>query len=125
MLEEDVDFGATDRPLLDSERARARCGPVEIPTVVGAIAVVVNLPRITNAVRLDADALAGIYLGRIVRWDDRALRDLNPSLALPATPILAVHRVRTSGTGDVFADYLSTSSAWRVARSVSITSRTL
>lgn len=116
LFEEDVDFGATDRPLREAERARARCGPVEIPTVAGAIAVVVNLPRIASPVRLDAPALAGIYLGHITAWDDPALRALNPSLALPAMPIRAVQRARTSGTSEVFAEYLATADEWRAAQ---------
>jgi len=116
LLDENVDFGATDRPLRADERARARCGPVEVPTVVGAIAVVVNLPTIANAVRLDADALAAIYLGRITRWNDAALRTLNPALALPDAPIRVVQRARTSGTSEVFADYLAESATWRTAR---------
>lgn len=116
LFEEEVDFGATDRPLRAAERARARCGPVEIPTVIGAIAVVVNLPRIASPVRLDAEVLAGVYLGRIAQWDDPALRALNPTLALPAMPIRVVHRARTSGTSEVFADYLATSPSWRAAQ---------
>ena len=116
LLDENVDFGATDRPLRADERARARCGPVEVPTVVGAIAVVVNLPMIGNPVHLDADVLAAIYLGRVSRWDDAALRRLNPSLALPAREILVVQRARTSGTSEIFADYLGESAAWRAAQ---------
>jgi len=116
LFEQEVDFGATDRPLRAAERARARCGPVEIPTVVGAIAVVVNLPRIASPVRFDATALAGIFLGRITQWDDPALRALNPSLALPARPILVVHRARSSGTSEVFGDYLATAAEWRGAQ---------
>lgn len=113
LLEESADFGATDRPLRADERARARCGPFELPMVVGAVAVVVNLPTIANAVHFDADALAAIYLGRITRWNDAALRALNPSLALPDAPILVVQRARTSGTSEVFADYLEGAAAWR------------
>jgi phosphate transport system substrate-binding protein len=123
LLEEDVDFGATDRPLLAAERARARCGAVEIPTVVGAIVVVVNLPRIATPLRLDAPVLSGIYLGRITRWDDPALRALNPSLALPAMPIRAVQRARTSGTSEVFAAYLATADEWRGAQRDGATDR--
>ncbi len=116
LLEENVDFGATDRPLRADERARARCGPVEVPTVVGAIAVVLNLPAIANPVQFDADVLAAIYLGRITRWNDAALRALNPSLALPDAPIRVVQRARTSGTSEVFADYLAESAIWRDAQ---------
>lgn len=121
LFEEDVDFGASDRPLRAAERARARCGPVEIPMVVGAIAVVMHLPRIASVVRLDADALAAIYLGQVTRWDDPLLRALNPALALPAAPILVVQRARTSGTSEVFAGYLATSTRWRAAQRDSLT----
>lgn len=115
LFDEDVDFGASDRPLRAGERARARCGPVEIPMVVGAIAVVVNLPRIASVVRLDADVLAAIYSGEVTRWDDPMLRALNPSLALPAAPILVVQRAQASGTSEVFASYLATSARGRAA----------
>jgi phosphate transport system substrate-binding protein len=117
MLDEGVDFGATDRPLRADERARAVCGPLDVPTVVGAIAVAYNLPGLTTALHLDADALAGIFLGHIAQWDASELRALNPALALPALPITVVHRVRTSGTSEVFARYLAGSPAWRRAQS--------
>lgn len=116
LLDGEADFGAADRPLSAAERARARCGPVEIATAVGAVAVVVNLPRIASPVRLDPEVLAGIYLGGITRWDDPALRALNPALALPAMPIRLAHRGPTSGTGAVLAAYLDHSPAWRAAR---------
>lgn len=116
VLDDQVDFGATDRPLSADERGRARCGAFELPTVIGAVAVVVNLPRITTAVRLDAEALAGIYLGRITRWDDGTLRALNPALALPAAPIVVVQRARTSGTSEVVASYLRGAEGWRAAQ---------
>ncbi len=117
MLDEGVDFGATDRPLRADERARAVCGPLDIPTVVGAVAVAYNLSGLTTPLQLDADALAGVFLGRIVRWDAPELRALNPGLALPAAAITVVHRVRTSGTSEVFARYLAGSPAWREAQS--------
>lgn len=121
LLQEQVDFGATDRPLSPAERTEARCGPFELPTVIGAVAVAVNLPRITTAIQLDAEVLAAIYLGRIQRWDDERLRALNPRLALPAAPIVVVHRARTSGTSEVFADYLESSASWRAVQSGSTT----
>lgn len=116
LLEGEVDFAATDRPLRANELARTTCGPVVIPTALGTIAVVVNLPGVRQPVALDADALAGIFLGRIARWDAAALRRLNAGLALPALPIRVVHRVHTSGTSAVFESYLRTAEAWRAAR---------
>lgn len=116
LLDEDVDFGASDRPLRSDERARARCGPVEILTVAGPIAVVVNLPTIANPLRFDADALSAIYLGRITRWNDATLRGLNPTLALPDAPIHVVQRAGTSGTSEIFGDYLSGSASWHAAQ---------
>ena len=120
MLDENVDFGATDRPLRAAERARARCGPVEVLTVAGAIAVAVNLPAIGNPVHLDAEALAAIYLGRVTRWNDAMIRALNPTLALPDAGIHVVQRASTSGTSEVFADYLDGAIAWRAARGDSL-----
>ncbi len=121
LLDGEADFGATDRPLRPSELARATCGPLALPTVIGAITVVTNLPRIASAVRLDAPTLAGIHLGRITRWDDPALRALNPTLALPDLPITVYVRERTSGTSEVFAEYLATTAAWRAAQRDSVT----
>lgn len=116
LLDEGVDFGATDRPLRPDEVARAACGPLDLPTVVGAIAVAYNLPAVGTPLRLDAEVLAGIFLGRITRWDAAGIRALNPGLALPSRPITVVHRVRTSGTSEVFARYLDGSAEWRAAQ---------
>lgn len=120
VLDENVDFGATDRPLRAEERARARCGPVEVLTVAGAIAVVVNLPTIGNPMHLDADALAAVYLGRITRWNDATIRSLNPTLALPDAPIHVVQRAATSGASEVFGHYLDGAVAWRTTRGDSL-----
>ncbi len=113
LFEGEVDFGATDRPLRPDELARASCGPLVVPTVLGSIAVVVNLPGITVPLRLDADALADIYLGRVTRWDAPAIHRLNPEVSLPSLPIHVAHRARASGTSTVFARYLATARAWR------------
>jgi phosphate transport system substrate-binding protein len=80
--------------------------------VVGSIVVVVNLPTLSAPIRLDPDAIAGIYLGSIARWDAPPLRTLNPGVALPAIAIHPVRRARTSGTSEIFAEYLATSRAW-------------
>lgn len=117
LLADSVDFGATDRPLTADERRRASCGAVEIPTVIGAVAVTYNVPGLTVPLRLDADVIAAIFLGRITRWNAPELRALNPGVALPALTILPVHRARRTGTSAVFEKYLETAPAWSAARS--------
>lgn len=107
LLDGSADFGAADRPLTADERSRARCGPFELPTVLGAVAVAYRLPDLTAPLRLDADVLADILTGRIRRWDDAALKALNPGIALPASPIVVVRRARATGTSAVFARYLA------------------
>lgn len=113
VLEGSVDFGASDRPLRPGERARATCGPFEVPMVVGAVAVAYNVPGLLTPLRLDADVLAAIFLGRITRWDDPALAALNPGRALPSIALHAVHRAPSSGTREIFSVYLDGSRAWR------------
>lgn len=112
LLDGSADFGASDRPLTEDERSRARCGPVALPMVVGAVAVAYRLPDLNAALRLDADVLTAILARRITRWDDPALRALNPGVSLPALPIVVVQRARVTGTSAVFARYLATSPAW-------------
>lgn len=118
LLDGSADFGASDRPLTADERERATCGPLELPMVLGAVTVAYNLPTLAGAapLRLDADVLAAIYLGRIERWDDPAIRALNPGVALPDLALRPVHRIRTSGTSGIFASYLAGSVAWRAAQ---------
>lgn len=103
-----VDFGATDSPMTDEEMARARGGPIlHVPTVLGAVVVTYNLPGITQPLRLDPETIAGIYLGRIVKWNDARIAALNPGVSLPNADIIVVHRSDGSGTSFVFTDYLS------------------
>ncbi len=116
MLDGSADFGAADRPLSSEERARASCGPVEIPTVLGAVVAAYRLPGLSAPLRLDADVLAEIFLGTITRWDALRLRALNPGVALPALEIHPVQRARPSGTSALFAQYLDASPRWREAR---------
>ena len=115
LLDGEVDFGATDRPLTAAERARATCGPLLIPMAVGPVAVVANLPRVA-AIRLDADLLAAIYLGKVTTWEAQGVRLLNPGLPERVAPIRVAHRVHTSGTSAVFESYLRTAPAWHAAR---------
>jgi phosphate transport system substrate-binding protein len=116
MLDGAADFGAADRPLLPDERARATCGPMEIPTVLGAVAVAYRVPGLVTPLRLDADVLAQIFLGTITQWNAPAMQALNPGVLLPALTIHPVQRARTTGTSAVFAQYLSTSPRWRDAQ---------
>jgi phosphate transport system substrate-binding protein len=115
MLEDKADFGAADRPLTTAERASARCGPFEMPTVAGAVAVAYRLPGLAAPLRLDADVLAAIVLGRIGRWDDAAIRALNPGVALPSVDIHVVQRARATGTSALFTRYLESATLWRGA----------
>ncbi len=101
-----VTFGATDMPLKPKELDAA--GLVMFPTVVGAEVIVYNLPGIaSNTLVLDGPTLADIYLGKISKWNDAAIKKLNPSVNLPDKAIVVVHRSDGSGTTFIFANYLS------------------
>ncbi len=106
-----VDFGASDAPMTDEELARAP-GTVHVPTVLGAVVVTYNAP--VPALKLTPEVLAGIFLGRIQRWDDAALAAVNPGVKLPGAAIVVVHRSDGSGTTSIFTDYLAkVSSEWK------------
>ena len=108
LSEQTVDFGATDAPMSDVELAKAKGGPIlHIPTVLGAVVVTYNVPELKKPLRLDGATLAGIFLGKITKWNDARLAALNPGAKLPASDILVVHRSDGSGTSYVFTDYLS------------------
>ena len=125
-----VDFGATESPLLDAELARSPGKLLHIPTLLGAVVPIYNLPRdgATSArkadrVRFAPEVLADIFLGRLVRWNDsRLLRD-NPAARLPDLPIVPVYRADGAGTTFVFTDFLckiSPSFANEVGRGVAV-----
>ncbi len=116
LLEGSADFGAADRPLTPEERARASCGAVEVPTVLGAVAIAYRLPGLEAPLRLDAETLADIFLGRMTRWDDAPIQALNPGVPLPAIPIRPVQRARVTGTSAVFSRFLAASRRWRAAQ---------
>lgn len=108
-----VDFGASDAPLeakkLDAE------GMIQFPMVMGAIVPVINVPGIEpGALKLTGEVLADIYLGKIKKWNDPRITDLNPGLEIPAQSIYVVHRSDGSGTTYNFTDYLSrVSEEWK------------
>jgi phosphate transport system substrate-binding protein len=100
-----VDFGASDAPMSDEEIAKAP-DVVHIPTVMGAVVVIHNDPGL-KALKLSPDALAGIFLGKISKWNDPAIAKDNAGTKLPETPISVVHRSDGSGTTAIFTDYLA------------------
>ncbi|MEK7703860.1 MAG: phosphate ABC transporter substrate-binding protein PstS [Myxococcota bacterium] len=114
ITERTVDFGASDAPMTDEELAGAQAPLIHVPTTLGAVALVANLPGVSTPVRLDGEALVGIYLGTLTQWNDPSLAALNPTITLPAQPIAVVHRSDGSGTTAVFTDYLArVSTPWR------------
>jgi phosphate transport system substrate-binding protein len=102
-----VDFGASDGPMSDEALAASKIKIVHIPTVLGAVVPVYNLPGVNQELKFSQDALAGIYLGKITMWNDPYIARENPGVNLPAQPILVVYRSEGSGTTYIFTDYLS------------------
>jgi len=101
-----VTFGATDAPLSGEELEKA--GLIQFPMVMGGIVPVINLEGIKpGEIVIDGPTLAKIFLGEIKKWDDEALKKLNPDVKLPSTAIAVVHRSDGSGTTFNFTDYLS------------------
>ncbi|MGB2729443.1 MAG: phosphate ABC transporter substrate-binding protein PstS [Methylovirgula sp.] len=101
-----VTFGASDKPLKIDELNAS--GLVQWPMVMGGIVPVINLPGIAaGELVFDGDTLAKIFLGTITKWDDPAIKKLNPTATLPSAAIAVVHRSDGSGTTFNFTDYLS------------------
>lgn len=101
-----VDFGASDDPMAGPDLDKN--GLVQFPAVIGGVVPVVNLPGVApGAMTLDASVLAGIYAGKITKWNDGAIAKLNPSIKLPETAISPVYRSDSSGTTAVFTTYIA------------------
>ena len=108
-----VDFGAADMPMADDALAASKIKLVHIPTVLGAVVPVFNVPGV-NDLRFSPEVLAGIYLGKIANWNDAAIAKDNPGVKLPDQKIIVVHRSDGSGTSFIFTDYLSkVSKEWK------------
>lgn len=109
-----VDFGASDRPVTEAEMNEMKVKPIYFPTVLGGIVPAYNLPKVTTQLKFTGDVLANIFLGKITKWNDKALTALNPGVALPNEDIAVVHRSDGSGTTFVFTEYLAkVSDAWK------------
>jgi phosphate transport system substrate-binding protein len=112
ILRRSVDFGASDTPVDPQKLADAHL--LQFPTIIGALVLIVNLPRLRDGqLRLTGETLADIYSGRITKWNDPRLIELNPTVTMPNIPIAPIHRFEASGTTGVFTAYLSrVSPAW-------------
>ena len=108
-----VDFGASDEPLKVEDLDQA--GLVQFPMVVGGVVPVVNVGGITaGQIKFTGDLLAQVFMGKIAKWNDPAIKNLNPGLNLPDLNITIVHRADGSGTTWLFTHYLGLSSpAWQ------------
>jgi phosphate transport system substrate-binding protein len=109
-----VDFGASDSPMTDEQISQANGKVLHFPTVLGAVVTTYNVPGIKQELTFTPEALGGIFLGTITRWNDPELARSNPGVPLPANNIVVVHRSDGSGTTFVWTDYLSkANAAWK------------
>jgi len=112
LLNQTVNFGASDAPMSDAAMATAPGKILHFPIVAGGVAIMYNLPG-NPKLKLDGTVLANIYLGNIKKWNDPKIAALNPGVDLPDLDIAPVHRTEGSGTTFIFTDYLtSVSPVW-------------
>jgi len=102
-----VFFGATDGPMTPEQLQAAPGKVLHLPTVLGAVVPVYNLPGTKAELKFNGPVLADIYLGKITKWNDPAIAKLNQGVMLPSTDITVVHRAEASGTTYIFVDFLS------------------
>src|SRR5262250_1054468 len=122
-----VDFGASDGPMSDEQLKtysdKHGSALLHFPTVLGAVVPSYNITGVSASLNFTPEALAGIFLGRITKWNDPAIAGPNKGVNLPANDIVVVHRSDGSGTTYVFTDYLSkVSDEWKskVSRATSV-----
>jgi len=101
-----VDFGASDGPMTDEQLSSSKVKLIHIPTVMGAVVPVFNVPGIKN-IKFTGDVIADIFLGKISSWNDARIVKENPGVSLPDQKIIVVHRSDGSGTSYIFTDYLT------------------
>jgi phosphate transport system substrate-binding protein len=108
-----VDFGASDAPLPAAQLTERNL--LQFPTVMGSVVLIVNIPGVAdNALRLTPEVVADLFAGRITRWNDAKLTELNRDIRLPNLPVSPTYRADASGTTFVFTTYLSrVSDAWK------------
>ena len=122
-----VDFGATDGPMNDEQmkafQDKRKTSILHFPTVLGAAVPTYNVPGVSSSLNFTPEALAGIFLGKISKWNDPAIAGVNKGVNLPANDIVVVHRSDGSGTTYIWTDYLSkVSDEWKskVSRATSV-----
>ena len=102
-----VDFGASDAPMNGKQDSAISAPAVHIPITAGAVAISYNLPGVKDTLQFTPAVLADIFLGKITKWDDKAIAAVNKGVKLPSTPIVIAHRSDGSGTTNIFTTYLS------------------
>ncbi len=106
-----VDFGATDGPMNDEQiknfRDKRGSGILHFPTVLGAVVPTYNISGVSGALNFTPEALAGIFLGKITKWNDPAIAGANKGVNLPSADIVVIHRSDGSGTSYIWTDYLA------------------
>jgi phosphate transport system substrate-binding protein len=107
LIDKTVDFGASDGPMNDDQLKQASVPILHFPTVLGADVPSYNLAGVTAELNFTPEALAGIFLGKITKWNDPAITSANPGVKLPSDDIVVVHRSDGSGTTYIWTDYLS------------------
>jgi phosphate transport system substrate-binding protein len=118
VIEGTVDFGASDAPMSDDQMKQVKdkqgSDILHIPTVMGAVVVTYNLPKVGKGLKLTPDVLSDIYLGTITKWNDSKITSINTGLNLPDEAIFVTHRSDGSGTTNIFTGYLTkVSDSWK------------
>jgi phosphate transport system substrate-binding protein len=111
LTEGTVDFGASDMPMRDEQLAEAETKQktkiLNLPTVLGAVVPAYNIPGVNAEVKFTPEVLAGIFLGKITNWNDKAIASANPGVNFPDKSIIVIHRSESSGTTFIWTDFLS------------------
>ncbi|MHB8859900.1 MAG: phosphate ABC transporter substrate-binding protein PstS [Thermoleophilia bacterium] len=107
IIAQTVDFGASDAPMKDDQLAKAPAELLHIPTVAGAVVITYNVDGVPANLKMTPENLANIFMGKLTKWNDPALKADNPGINFPDEDIVVVHRSDGSGTTNIFTSYLS------------------
>ena len=107
LMNQTVFFGASDGPMTAEQLQQAPGKVMHFPTVLGAVVPVYNIPNLTAELKFTGQVLADIFLGKITKWNDPQIANLNKGVTLPGTDITVAHRADGSGTTYIWVDYLS------------------